>query len=215
MTFSMVAWDPRPLAHGVVTCTSGRAVGSVVPHVKEGVGAIATQATTNVLHGIIGLRLLSMGFEPSKALASTLALDNEPELRQVLIIDSKGRKAAHTGSLNIDWKGHILGENYIIGGNNIVGPEVLKRMSEAFESSREELIQERLLKAIEAGLEAGGCNHPDHTAALKVVGIEEELKLSWRPILDLRVDSSEEPIKELRNLYENYREWIREARKRK
>lgn len=44
------------------------AVGSAVPHAEAGVGAVATQATTNVIHGGNCLRLLKMGFEPTKEL---------------------------------------------------------------------------------------------------------------------------------------------------
>lgn len=214
MTFSMVARCPITSALGVVTCTTGRAVGSAVPHGEEGVGAIATQATTNVFHGVNGLRLLRMGFEPRRVLESTLDLDPHPEFRQILIIDAQGRTAAHTGSENTDWKGHLEGENYVAGGNNIVGPEVLEAMVRAFEDSGEEPLYERLLRAVEEGEEAGGCNRPDHTAALLVVGVEEKMKIFSRPSLNLRVDSSDDPTKELRKVYESYREFIKERRAR-
>lgn len=187
-------------------------MGSAVPHGEEGVGAIATQATTNVLHGVNGLRLLRMGFEPRRVLESTLALDPHPEFRQVLVIDTQGRTAAYTGSANTDWKGHVEGKGYVAGGNNIVGPETLEAMTEAFEGSRGEPLQERLLQAVEAGEKAGGCNRPDHTAALLVVGVEEELKIFSRPALDLRVDSSDDPTGKLRRAYESYKDFIRERR---
>ncbi|MCW3991849.1 MAG: DUF1028 domain-containing protein [Candidatus Bathyarchaeota archaeon] len=215
MTFSMVARCPETSALGVVTCTTGRAVGSAVPHAEEGVGAIATQATTNVFHGSNGLRLLKLGFEPRRVLESTLALDPHPEFRQVLIIDSRGRTAAHTGRENTDWKGHVEGEDYVVGGNNIVGPRVLEAMIRAFEGSGGEPLHERLLRAVEAGEEAGGCNRPDHTAALLVVGVEEEMKIYSRPALNLRVDSSDDPTKELRRVYESYGEFIGERRARR
>lgn len=214
MTFSMVARCPETSALGVVTCTTGRAVGSAVPHAEEGVGAIATQATTNVFHGSNGLRLLKMGFEPRTVLESTLALDGHPEFRQVLIIDSRGRTAAHTGRENTEWKGHMEGDDYVAGGNNIVGPRVLEAMIGAFEGSGGEPLHGRLLRVVEAGEEAGGCNRPDHTAALLVVGAPDELKIFSRPALNLRVDSSDDPTKELRRLYESYREFIGERRAR-
>lgn len=209
----MVARCPETSALGVVTCTTGRAVGSVVPHAEERVGAIATQATTNVFHGVNGLKLLKLGFKPRKVLDSTLALDRNPDFRQILVVDNQGRTAAHTGSNNTDWKGHIEGEAFVAGGNNIIGPEILEAMVKAFEDCEEESLHERLLKAMEAGEEAGGCNQPDHTAALLVVGIEKELKIFSRPTLNLRIDSSEDPTGELRRLYDNYKEFIKERRK--
>jgi len=213
MTFTMVARCPRAGALGIVTCTTGRAVGSAVPHAEEGVGAVATQATTNVFHGRNGLRFLRMGFEPKRVLESTLALDPHPEFRQVLIVDTRGRTAAHTGSKTADWKGHMEGKNYVAGGNNVVGPHILEAMVGAFEGSEVKPLHERLLEVVEAGEEAGGCNRPDHTAALLVVGVEEEMKIFSRPVLDLRVDSSDEPTKELREVYDSYREFIEERRK--
>jgi len=208
----MVARCPKSLAIGVVTCTTGRAVGSVVTHAEEGAGSIATQAYTSVFYGIHGLKLLRMGFEPNKVLASSLALDPKPEFRQVLIIDSQGRTAAHTGGKTDDWKGHFQGENFVVGGNHIVGPVVLKTMVKIFEKLKREALHKRLIEAVKAGYEVGGSNLPDHTAALKVVGIKEELKLPWRPFIDLRVDSSDDPITELATIYENYKEWIKTKR---
>lgn len=204
----MVARCPRTLSLGVVTCTTGRAIGSVVPHAEENVGAIATQATTNIFHGIQGMKLLKMGFAPVNVVRSTLALDPKPELRQILIVDSQGRTAAYTGNENENWHGHLERNDCVVGGNNLVGEKVLNAMIEMFENSKEAPLHRRLLEAIRAGYEAGGCNQPDHTAAIKVVGIEDELELPWRPFLDLRVDSSDDPIRELIDLYENYKKWI-------
>lgn len=212
MTFTIVARCQRTGALGVATCTTGRSVGSAVPYAEEGVGAVATQATTNVIHGNNSLRLLRMGFDPKTVLRSTLALGPHPEFRQVLIVDSQGRTAAHTGSRNKDWRGAVEGKNYVVGGNAIVGPRVIKAVVKTFEESEKEPLHERLVRAIDAGEEAGGCNEPDHTAALLVVGIEEELKTFLRPVLSLRVDCSDKPTKDLREIYESYKSWIGEQR---
>ena len=208
----MVARCSRTGALGVVTCTTGRAVGSAVPYAEEGVGAVATQANTNVFHGRRGVELLREGFEPMVVLKFILSLDLHPEHRQVLIIDNTARTAAHTGKKNTDWKGHVIGENYVAGGNNIVGSEVLDAMIRVFEGSESSPLQERLIEAADAGEKAGGCNWPDHTAALLVVGVDEELKIFSRPKLDLRVDSSDDPTADLRNLYNIYVDYIRERR---
>jgi uncharacterized Ntn-hydrolase superfamily protein len=190
------------------------AIGSAVPHAEEGVGAIATQHTTNVFHGTNGLRLLKLGFEPKKVLESTLALDPSPETRQVILIDAYGRTAAHTGDKNIPWCGHIEGPDYVAAGNIIVGREVLEAMSDTFENTKKEPLHERLVRVIDAGFNAGGCIRPDTTTALLVVGIEDELKLFYRPNLNLRIDYSKEPTKELRKLYEEYKNWVRGSKTR-
>ena len=47
MTFSILARDPNNGRFGVAVATCHLAVGSTVPHIRSGVGAVATQAHTN------------------------------------------------------------------------------------------------------------------------------------------------------------------------
>ena len=95
-TFSVVARCRRTLALGVCVATAVPAVGSVVPHVELHVGDIATQGYTNVIYGIDGLELMKKGFSPQTTLDALLREDLKRELRQVAIIDRRGRKAAFT-----------------------------------------------------------------------------------------------------------------------
>jgi len=194
----MVARCPKTSALGVCVATAVPAVGSVVPHVKFGVGAIATQAYTNVLYGINGLKLLKMGFSPQTALEAMLKEDTEREQRQVIIIDKDGRTAAFTGKETIDWKGHLIGENYVVAGNMLVGSEVIKAMAHSFKGSEGDL-SERLMKTLEAGQRAGGDKRGKKSAALLVMN---QQKMRTRPFIDIRVDEHPEPVEELRRIYE-------------
>jgi len=199
----MVARCPKAFALGVCVATAVPAVGSVVPHVEFGVGAIATQAYTNVLYGIKGLKLLKMGFSPQTALEAMLKEDPEREQRQVIIIDKEGRTAVFTGKETIDWKGHLVGKDYVVAGNMLVGSKVIEAMAHTFEDSKGEL-SERLMKALEAGQRAGGDKRGKKSAALLV---KNHWEMGTRPFLDLRVDEHPEPVKELRRVYEAYIEW--------
>jgi uncharacterized Ntn-hydrolase superfamily protein len=185
--------------------TAVPAVGSVVPHVESGVGAIATQAYTNVLYGINGLKLLKTGFSPQTVLEAMLKEDPERELRQVIIIDKDGRTAAFTGKNTVDWKGHLVGEDYVVAGNMLVGSEVIEAMAQTFESSEGEL-SERLMKTLEAGQRVGGDKRGKKSAALLVMNHQE---IRIRPFLDLRVDEHSKPVRELRRIYEAYKAWVR------
>jgi uncharacterized Ntn-hydrolase superfamily protein len=60
-TFSIVAFDPETDSLGVAVQSKFLAVGSVVPWVRAGVGAVATQAMANYNYGPHGLDLMSGG----------------------------------------------------------------------------------------------------------------------------------------------------------
>lgn len=201
----MVARCPQTFALGVCVATAVPAVGSVVPHVESGVGAIATQAYTNVLYGIKGLKLLKMGFSSQTALEAMLKEDSERELRQVIIVDKDGRTAAFTGKETTDWKGHLIGENYVVAGNMLVGKKVIETMARTFEGFEGGELSERLMKTLESGQRAGGDKRGKKSAALLVMNHQE---IRTRPFLDLRVDLHSEPVKELRRIYEAYKEWV-------
>jgi uncharacterized Ntn-hydrolase superfamily protein len=198
LTFSIVALDSETKALGVAVSTAVPAVGSVVPHVEAGVGAIATQAQANVLYGIEGLKLLKGGLSPQNALEKMLRMDPEREKRQVIIIDIHGRTAAFTGRENVEWKGHIVGKDCAAAGNILIGSSGLKAMIETFEVTRGKLA-ERLLRALEAGQEAGGDKRGRMSAALLVAG--EQWISETRPVLNLRVDAHQDPVAELRRIY--------------
>ena len=198
MTFSIVARCPKTLALGVAVSTAVTAVGSVVPHVKVNVGAIATQAQTNTVYGTDGLLLLEKGEVPQKTLKKLLAADKDREKRQVIIIDAKGRTAAFTGKETEDWKGHAIGENCVVAGNMLTGCEVLQAMHDSFKEEKGTLAS-RLLTALEAGQEAGGDKRGRLSAALLVA--DSRWIGSSRPLLDLRVDAHSNPVAELRRVY--------------
>ena len=207
MTFSIVARCPKTLALGVCVSTAVPATGSVVPHVEAKVGAIATQGQTSVLYGINGLKLLKMGLSPQTALDAMLKEDSEREKRQVAIIDKDGRTAAFTGKETLEWKGHLIGEDYVVAGNTLAGAQVIEAMTQTFKNSKGDLA-ERLLKALEAGQEAGGDRRGRASAALFVV---DKQPLPTRPFVDLRIDSHPNPVAELRRVWEDFKKLLRKT----
>jgi len=205
-TFSLVARCPRTSALGVCVSTAVPAVGSVVPYVELGVGAIATQGYSNVVYGVEGIKLLKKGLSPRAALEALLREDSQRELRQVAVIDRNGRKAAFTGEETSVWKGHIIEEDCIAAGNTLASSKVLEAMINSFKGS-EGWLAERLMRSLEAGEEAGGDRRGKMSSALLVA--DEKTVLETRPLLSLRVDLHAEPVKELRRIFEAYKEWVR------
>ena len=61
-----------------------------------------------------------------------------------------------TGDKNLDWKGGVAKRNFVAMGNYLVNDKVVDAMVGAFESSANEILEERLMSSIEAGRAAGG-----------------------------------------------------------
>jgi uncharacterized Ntn-hydrolase superfamily protein len=204
MTFSIVARDAETGAFGVAVSTAVPAVGAIVPHVQPGVGAIATQSYTNVRLAIDGLPLLERGMSPEQALTLLLEKDDGSAIRQVAGIDAQGRTFAYSGDQCVEWYGSRSGENYSAQGNMLVGKETIDAMAEAFESSWGHL-SSRLLRALEAGQAAGGDKRGRESAALLVAPfLDDDGKI------DIRVDLHDDPVSELRRIFNVMRERYRQ-----
>src|SRR5690242_1263811 len=134
-TFSLCAIDPATGQSGASVTTRVPFVGRAVPHVRAGVGAVCTQASTVVEYGPRGLDLLATGVAPAAVLQQLLADDQQRESRQVGVIDMKGRSAAHTGKNNGNWAGSRQGPNYTVQANIMVGPEVVEAVAKTFQAS--------------------------------------------------------------------------------
>lgn len=199
-TFSMAARCPKTLSLGVCVSTAVPAVGNRVPHVETRVGAIATQAKTNITYGINGLELLRKGFSPRRALEILLKEDPDRESTQVIVIDKDGRTAAFTGKETTGWKGQLIGKNYVVAGNMLVGDIVIEAMANAFETSEGDALPERLMKALEAGQKVGGDKRGKVSAALLVAYNERQAK---SPVLHLKVDEHPDPVRELRRIFQH------------
>ncbi len=196
MTYSIVAWDEETGDLGVAVQSRTVAVGAVVPFARAGVGAVATQAVTNVNLGVSGLNRLGEGTEPKEALETILADDPGREERQVGLIDASGSAAAYTGSKCPDWAGHVVGEGYAVQGSMLVSELTLRGMVEAYLGSDGSLAY-RLLRGLEEGQKAGGDRRGQQSAAVVVVREEGGPHGIGDRLVDLRVDDSPEPVREL------------------
>ncbi len=198
MTYSIVAYDVDARQFGVAVQTHQPSVGAVVPWVRSGVGAVATQSLTNIAFGPGGLELMAAGYSAEAALKALLAGDEGRERRQVALVDKEGKVAVHTGSGCIPFAGHRNGEHYSVQANMMLKDTVPAAMAAAFEAAKGSLM-ERMMAALEAAEAEGGDIRGSQSAALVVWGNED--KPDWaNRIADLRVDEHKDPIKELRRL---------------
>jgi uncharacterized Ntn-hydrolase superfamily protein len=201
-TFSIAARCPRTRMFGVGIATSSIAVGARCIYAKAGVGAIATQASTDPRLGVTGMKLLELGFSAAKVLAELMASDPYIAKRQLSVVDKDGRTACHTGADTREWRGHLNGVDYAAAANMVVSERVVKAMAERFEATPALPLEERLLQAIEAGHEAGGEALGEHSAGLLVVDRDVF------PRVDLRVDEHVTAVAELRRIFEVYKPLI-------
>ena len=160
MTWSIIARDEATQRTGIVVATKFFAVGALVPHIKTGVGAIASQAFINPHFGSRGLQLLETGLSAETVIARLVAEEEGRANRQLHMMDREGKFAAYTGAACIDWCGHERGAGYSVAGNMLAGPAVLAETSRAYERSAMLPFAQRLIAAMQAGEAAGGHRGP-------------------------------------------------------
>ena len=195
MTWSIVARDDDG-SFGVAIASRFFAVGALCVHTRRAVGALSTQALMNPLYGPQGIELLGNGASPADVVQRLTAADEGRAQRQLHVVGPSGRPAAWTGEQCVDWCGHAVHDDFSVAGNMLAGPEVLAATAAAFVAARGRPLGERLLAALAAGDAAGGDKRGKQAAALRLHGDDDY------PRLDLRVDDHDEPVDELRRLYD-------------
>ena len=198
-TFSIVARDPATGELGVAVQSHWFSVGPIVPWIEAGVGAVATQSFVDPSYGKLGLDLMRAGTTAPDALKALIAGDPASDVRQVAMIDTQGRVAAHTGAKDIQAAGHKVGVNYSVQANLMLNDTIWPAMSRAFEAAKGDLA-DRMLAALDAAQAAGGDIRGRQSAALIVVTGKPTGKPWIDRTFDLRVDDNQEPLKELRRL---------------
>ncbi|MBC7803529.1 MAG: DUF1028 domain-containing protein [Candidatus Parcubacteria bacterium] len=200
MTFSIIARCNRTGMFGIGIATRPMAIGAKCPFLRAGIGGLVVQANGDPRLGPLGLRLLKMGYSAEKVLADIAASDGADNMtwRQMAVVDKDGRVAVHTGASNEPWAGHAVGGGFVALGNRLTSERTATAMGQAYEKSEGEDLAERLVRALEAGRDAGGQVAGQHSAALLVVN---KKSYAW---VDLRADEHDEPIGELRRLYGLY-----------
>lgn len=204
-TFSLCAIDPATGQSGAAVTTRVPFVGRAVPHVRAGVGAVCTQASTRVEYGQQGLDLMAKGVAPAVAIPQLLADDAQRESRQLGMIDMQGRSAAHTGKQNNDWAGSKQGKNYTTQANIMVGPEVLDAVSATFEATEGTgmPLAERMILALEAGYAKGGDKRWGslQSAAIKIADPNDPGRGNDHIALAIEVGENINPVAEMKRIY--------------
>jgi uncharacterized Ntn-hydrolase superfamily protein len=198
-TFTAIARCPETGKLGIVTATRSLAVGSRVPHVRSRLGAVAIMAIADPRLGETALKFLEMGYKAPGVIQELVEADPQHEYRQLGVIDADGFAAARTGKHNRDWAGHHVRDNFIALGNVLVGEHVLDAIEAGYNAQPSLPFEERLMLALEAGRDAGGQHGGQNSSALLVYDDKPFARV------DLRVDHHEEPVTELRRVWEAFK----------
>ncbi len=198
MTFTVMARCNSTGKLGIATATRSLAVGARVPHIRANLGVIAVMAIADRRLGVTALNLLDAGYKAPGVIDGLIAADPNYEYRQYGVIDADGFAAARTGANNRDWAGHHIRDNLIALGNVLIGEHILDAIVAGFNQNTDAAFEERLMQGVEAGRDAGGQHGGQNSAAILVYGERAY------PYVDLRVDIHDEPVGELRRVFDAF-----------
>ena len=204
-TFSIVARDPVTGEMAVGVQSHWFSVGTAVSWGQAGVGVVATQSFVKMSYGFLGIELMKNGKTAPDALKELLAADEGREVRQVAMIDANGNVNAYTGKNCIDYAGNIVGKNFSVQSNMMLGDKVNAAMAKAFEGSERKPLAERVLLALQAAQAVGGDIRGKQSAAILVVAGKINNENRNEKLIDLRVDDNKAPLDELDRLLRLHR----------
>ncbi|MBN6041443.1 DUF1028 domain-containing protein [Amycolatopsis sp. 195334CR] len=195
MTFSIVARavEGGTTRFGIAASSSSPAVVARVAHLRPGVGAAASQNVTDPRLGGRLLDRLGAHGDPERALAEVTAAADHIEYRQLTVLGATGPGFAYSGAGTLGKHASATADGVVVAGNMLAGEHLPQAIVDAFTTATGEL-EQRLVAAMRAGLDAGGEEGPVHSAGLVVVS-----DVDW-PVTDLRVDWADDPIDRLAEL---------------
>ena len=178
------------------------------PSVSSAASAKKLLPTVDVISSsssvVVSSSMLKAGKTAPQALAGLVAADPQEAVRQVAMVDAKGRISVHTGSKCIIAAGDHAGAQYSVQANLMERDTVWDAMARAYETTKGDLA-ERMLSALEAAQKEGGDIRGKQSAAILIVKGESTGKPWSDRVMELRVEDHPEPVKELRRLVSVHR----------
>ena len=220
-TFSIVAVDSVTGEIGSAGATCGDTItwpGSlgamIISDIIPGTGAIHTQAYYEETNQQNAHDLMQEGNSPQEIIDWLVENDVQgyPSFRQYGIVDfndGNPRSAGFTGSNCDDYKNHVLGPNYAIQGNILLGQEVLDNMEAGFNET-EGPLHAKLMAAMQGANMVGSdtrCTSEGTSSLssfLRVALPEDEPEDFWLDLWVGATDDGVEPIDVLQQMYDEF-----------
>ena len=186
---------------GVALVSSLMAVTGRCAFVQAQVGAVAVQSMADPRLGPAALKMLANGYRPEAVLRAFNRTEEGFDYRQMALINGSGDTAVHEASVAAGLTGAAEGENCAAIGNRLVDGAVPKRMIEVFVRTSGEL-GDRLVASLKTAVAEAGAG-PARAAGLLIAEHEP-----W-PLVDLRIDWSDDPVAGLEHLWHLWRPQMR------
>lgn len=222
-TFSIVAVDSvtGEVGSAGATCldlsnsTSGALV---ISDIIPGRGGIHTQAYWNGVNQSNARNRMELGDTPAEIISWVLAndaggfgLDSSYRQYGIVDFDSTGspRAAGYSGVNTDDYKDHLIGPNYAIQGNILLGPQILDSMESRFLNTQGSLA-DKLMAAMQGANVPGAdtrCLNEGVSSLSAFIRVSRPYDLPGQYYLDLSVLQTPfgaEPIDSLQSLYSNW-----------
>ena len=221
-TFSIVAVDPitGEIGSAGATCGDSRIWpgtpgAMIISDIIPGVGAIHTQAYHHLVNQSNARNRMVLGDSPQDIITWLVANDvaSRPAFRQYGVVDyNRGspRSAAYTGSSCDDYKSHILGPNYAIQGNILLGQQILNSMESIFNNTNG-CLADKLMAAMQGAKIVGADTRCTGEGTSSLSAFLRVAKPKDHPdflFLDLNIavtPTGVEPITELQTEYDNWK----------
>lgn len=221
-TFSIVATDSITGEIGSAGATCGDSIvwpgtpgALIISDIIPGVGAIHTQSYYHETNQLNAHSRMVSGDSPQEIIDWLVANDvaSNPTIRQYGIVDfndGNPRSAAYTGSNCFDYKNHVLGANYAIQGNILLGQHILDSMESRFNNT-EGCLSDKLMAAMQGAKVIGADTRctPEGTSSLSAfLRVAKPLDHPDTLFIDLNIAGTAtevEPIDELQIKYDDWK----------
>lgn len=200
MTFSLVARCKDTGMFGVAISSSSPAVAARCAWATAGVGAVASQNVTDPSLGPATLALMQMDASAEAALTEVSSTAQFIEYRQLLAVDKNGNTSIYSGSESLGTVAEHSTNNAASAGNLLANTTIPQAMIDAFHTSAGHF-GDRLVRSLQAALNAGGEAGPVHSAGMLIVD-----NVSW-PVAELRCDWTPDscPIENIATAWDVYK----------
>ena len=220
-TFSIVAVDSLTGEIGSAGATCGDTVvwpgtpgAYIISDVLPGVGAIHTQARWDRENQLSARNRMLSGDSPDEIIDWLVKRDigGTPSQRQYGIVDlrdGRPRSAGYTGVDCFDYKNHLLGPNYAIQGNILLGQQILDSMKARFLRT-EGSLADKLMAALQGANVVGAdsrCSSDGVSSLSAFLRVARSDDRADSLTLDINIGATPDGVEPIDQVQEAYNNW--------